>query len=121
MGSYKTDSTYMIGFKADHIELQRFNKGERTMIFGNDPAFTPVGGPGIPNPEDDPVYEYGKTCSVIVGALDTEEGTRVVLTINGENMFDFLDTDENALPASGYFGIYNPGDFTFSPYSGKTN
>lgn len=121
MGSYKTDSTYMIGFKADHIELQRFNKGERTMIFGNDPAYTPVGGPGIPNPEDDPVYEYGKTCSVIVGALDTEEGTRVVLTINGENMFDFLDTDENALPASGYFGIYNPGDFTFSPYSGKTN
>ena len=118
-GDYKTDSTYMIGFKPKYIELQRFNKGTRTMIFGEE--FSPVGGPGVPNPEDNPIFEYGKTYSVIVGALETEEGTRIVLTINGKNVFDFLDTDDNALPASGYFGIYNPGDFTFSPYSGKTN
>lgn len=118
-GTYNSDSTYMIGFKPTYFELQRFNEGTRTMIFGEE--FSPVGGPGVPNPEDNPRFEYGKTYSVIVGALDTEEGTRIVLTVNGENVFDFLDTDENALPASGYFGIYNPGDFTFSPYTGRTN
>ncbi len=122
MGSYKNDDCYMIGFKETFIEVQRFNKGVRTMIFG-DGEYSPVGGPGIENVKADgsKIYEYGETYSVIVGALDTEEGTRLVLTINGVNMFDFMDTDENALPANGLFGIYNPGTFTFSPYTGMTN
>lgn len=121
MQNYKTSSCYMIAFKADHAELQRFNDGDRTAIFGNEAQYSPVGGPGVPNLPEDPIFEYGKTCSVIVGVLDTEEGTRIVLTINGENVFDYLDTDENRLTADGLFGIYNPGDFTFSPYTGMTN
>ena len=119
MGSYQTDSTYLIGFKKEFIEMQRFNNGVRTMIFG-DAEYTPVGGPGIPNVEGSKIFEYGKTYSVIVGALDEAEGTRIVLTINGKNVFDYLDTDENAIPSDGYIGIYNSGDFTFSPYTGRT-
>ncbi len=123
MGTYKNDDCYMIGFKTDHIELQRFNKGVRTMVFGNDVEYSPIGGPGVANERADgsKIYEYGETYSVIVGILDTDEGTRIVLTINGENMFDFMDTDSNALPANGLFGIYNTGTFTFSPYTGRTN
>lgn len=119
MGNFQTDSTYLIGFKSEYIEMQRFNSGLRTMIFG-DEEYTPVGGPGIPNVEDNKIFEYGKTYSVIVGVLDEAEGSRIVLTINGENVFDYLDTDENAIPSDGYFGIYNTGDFTFSPYTGRT-
>ncbi|MBQ4086965.1 MAG: S-layer homology domain-containing protein [Clostridia bacterium] len=122
MTTYADGDTYLIGFKEDHIEFQRFNKGVRTMIFGNE--FNPVGGPGVPNPADDPIYTYNskKPVSVIVGALKEEGGTRIVLTINGVNRFDYLDTDENALPAEGHFGVYNApgGNFTFSPYTGKT-
>ncbi len=118
--TYADGDVYLIGFKTDHIELQRFNNGVRTMIFGA-ASFNPIGGPGVPNPADAPLYEYGKTYSIVVGALKQEEGTRIVLTINGENAFDYVDTDEKAIPAEGYFGVYIPGDFTFAPFSGKTN
>ncbi len=121
MGSYKDDSMYMFGFKTDHIEMQRWNVGVRTMIFGNE--FDPVGGPGIPNPEDAPIYEYGKKYSVIAGILKEEGGTRCILNINGKTYINYLDTDEGALPTKGFFGVYQAGtgDFTFSPYTGITD
>ena len=118
--TYENGDVYLIGFKTDHIELQRFNEGVRTMIFGA-ATFNPIGGPGVPNPKEKPLYEYGKTYSIVVGALSHADGTRLVLTINGKNAFDYIDTDEKAIPADGYFGVYIPGDFTFSPFTGKTN
>lgn len=122
MGTYMTDDVYLIGLKEDFIEFQRFNKGKRTYIFGDDASLSPVGGPGIKNPADNPHYTYGEPMSVIIGALEEEKGTRVVLTINGVNMFDYLDTDEDAVTPRGYFGVYtdNKGDFTFMPYTGRT-
>ena len=120
MGSYADSDCYMIGFKKDIIELQRFNKGERTMIFGED-EFLPIGGPGIPNSPEMPLYEYGKKMSVITGVIDTAQGPRIVLTINGRNIFDYVDTDPKAVKKDGYFGVYNSGDFVFSPYTGITD
>lgn len=123
METYMTDDVYLIGLKEDFIELQRFNKGKRTYIFGDDTSLEPIGGPGIKNPKENPVYTYnGEPISVIIGALQEENGTRVVLTINGVNMFDYLDTDANAPSARGYFGVYtdNKGSFTFMPYTGRT-
>ncbi len=122
MGSYSTNDCYMVGFKEDHIEIQRFNKGERTMIFGND--FNPIGGPGIPTVDGDrTIFEYNKRYSIVMGALDTEEGTRLILTINGENIIDYMDTGAFALESRGHYVVYNPepGGMTFYPYSGITN
>ena len=118
--TYENGDVYLIGFKEKFIELQRFNSGVRTMIFG-EANYNPIGGPGVPNLADAPLYEYGKTFSVVVGALQEEEGTRLVLTINGKNVFDYVDTDESAIPASGYFGVYIPGDFTFTNFTDITN
>ena len=58
-----------------------------------------------------------------MGALDTEEGTRIILNINGENVIDYMDNGANALDAEGYLVIYNPlpGGMIFYPYSGITN
>ena len=47
--TYSQQDTYLMGFQAGEIELQRFNnQGERTSIFGAD-NFNPIGGPVFPN------------------------------------------------------------------------
>lgn len=133
MGDYKTNDCYMIGFKDDHIEFQKFNKGVRSMIFGEPHiAWNVLSGPGIPNTGDNKIFEYNKRYSIVVGALDTEEGTRIILNINGKNIIDYTDDTDKKLPAEGNFGIYNPekdtqnglyagGGFTFWPYTGITD
>lgn len=125
MGDYSTNDCYMFGFKSGIIELQRWNGGTRTMIFG-DTKYNPIGGPGLPNVAEteggEKVFEYNKRYSVVMGALDTEEGTRVVLTLNGKNIIDFVDNTSGKLKASGYFVSYNPapGGTTFYHYTGIT-
>lgn len=122
-GDYTSNSQYMFCFKPDDLELQRWNAGQRTYFFGSNPAIPTVAGPAVVNEGDTRFYDYNKRMSVVVGALDTEEGTRVVLTINGKNIFDFVDNTSGRLPASGYIAIYNPapGGTTFYPYTGITS
>ncbi len=115
--SFSTSDCYFFGFKADHIEVQRFKAGVRTMFLGS-AEFKPIGGPGVPN--NGQVLEYGKTYHVTAGTIEEEDGVRLILTINGKNIVDYKDTDENALRGDGYMSIYvGPGDFTFTPYTGE--
>lgn len=126
MGTYQSNDCYLIGFKDTYIELQRFNGGERTMIFG-DASYHPIGGPGLPNEEGKKVFEYGVRYSVVVGAIKEGNATRIVLNVNGKNLFDFYDVNDNRLDptAKSFFAIYNPaangGGFRFWPYSGITD
>lgn len=116
---YNKDECYMFGFKTDFIEVQKFIKGERTYIYGNDmEALHGVG----PVNTGGKILAYGKRYSVIMGALETDEGTRIILTVNGKNIVDFVDTD-NPLDASGYFVSYNksPGGTTFYPFTNQKN
>jgi len=126
MEDYSSSDCYMMGFKKDIIEVQRFNNGKRTMIFGG-AEFNPVGGPGYPNKLEDgggQLFEYGKVYSITVGALDEENGTRLVLIINDKPIFDFVDNAEGYISGEGLFGIYSEsnkqGSFTLYPFSGKT-
>lgn len=120
MGTYADSDCYLIGFKDSFVEFQRFNGGVRTMIFGED-MYNPVGGAGIPNLPESPLYEYGKRFSVITGVIDTNEGPRIVLFINGKCVFDYVDKNTKALRNDGLFGIYeSTGNFVFSPYTGIT-
>lgn len=117
--NFNKGTSYMIGFKENIIELQRFNGGVRTMIFGDD-NFSPVGGPGLPNKDADGnrLFEYGKTYSVTVGTLDTENGTRIVLMIDDVPVIDYTDVGDGHITGGGYFGIYAlQGDFMLYPYS----
>jgi len=120
MGDYSTNDCYMIGFKSDHIEFQKWNKGERTMIFGN--SENPIAGPGIPNTGDNTIFGYNERVSVVVGAIKEDAGTRIILNINGRNIIDYMDTGDKALKDSGFIVVYNPapGGMVFYPYSGIT-
>ena len=121
MEDYTSSDTYMMGFKKDIIEVQRFNNGKRTMIFG-DAEFSPVGGPGYPNKLEngDTMVEYGKRYSITVGALDEENGVRLVLIVNDKPIFDFVDTAEGYIKGDGLFGLYpsKTGNFVLQPYTG---
>ena len=115
---YTTGDTYLIGFKPDIIELQRFNKGERTMIFG-DASFSPIGGAGYPNllANGETMFEYGKRYSITVGTIDEDNGTRIILIVNDKPIFDFLDQGEDRI-TGGLFGVYAfQGNFLLQPYT----
>lgn len=91
------------------------------MIYG-DAGFSPIQGLGYPNTDENKVFEYGKRYSIVMGAIEEDGATRVVLNINGKNIIDYLDDSETRIEPSGYFVSYNsaPGT-TFYPYSGITN
>lgn len=72
---------YLIGFKKDILELQRFNNGVRTAIFA-DASLNPAGGPGYPNKGT--VFEYGKKYHITVGRIMEKDGVRVILNIDGK-------------------------------------
>ena len=115
--TYNTGNCYFIGFNKGYVELQRFNKGKRTYFMGVD-ALEPIDGPGVPN--NGQVLEYGKKYSVTVGSITEDNGVRIILTIDGKNIINYLDTAEGYLKDEGYFGVYvGNGTFTFSPYTGK--
>ncbi len=113
-GVYTASSCYMIGFTKEYIEFQRFNKGVRTMIYGN--SHNPISSSAISN-KDNVLYTYGERMSVVIGAIETDEGTRIVLNLNGVNRIDYLDKTSGRLPAKGWWAIYNPstngGNMTF--------
>ena len=135
MGDYNTNNLYMFGFKPDFIELQKFNKGKRTMFFGPESSnWTVLCGPGFPLTREDGsrVFEYGKRYSIVLGAIQAENGTRLILNINGENIFDFIDDTYDAITPQGEVVIYNPekdtddglyqnGGFTFFPFTDIRN
>lgn len=111
---YTEGTCYMIGFKSDIIELQRFNNGERTVIFSTIDNFFSIGGPGIPNSG---IIEYGKTHDVTFGKIDVENGTRLILNVDGNNVFDFVDAFDGHISGSGKFGVYaRAGNFIFTPF-----
>lgn len=122
MTGYTGTDLYFIGIKTSEIEFQRFNKGVRTMIFG-DMSYNPVGGSGIPNilEGSTKLFSFGETYSVTVGTITEELGTRVIFAINGKPIFDYLDVSEGHITGDGYFGIQEgTGQITLSPYTGKT-
>ena len=112
MGFYSTNSCYLFMFRPEGLELQRFNTGSRTVIFGGGDAA--VGGPGLPKEDR---YAYQQRHRVLLGAENTERGTRLYLAIDGRTLIDYVDEDANRLPAGGHLAIYAPeadeGGMTF--------
>ncbi len=119
-GDYTNSKTYLIGFKKDYFEVQRFDSGARTMLFGES-SFSPIYGAGAPNElNGEQMFAYGKRYSITVGAIDEAEGVRIVLIVNGKPVYDFVDKAEGHISGSGYFGVYAfNGDFTIQPFTGQ--
>lgn len=108
---YVDGDCYFIGFNADYIEVQRFNKGARTYFIGAE-ALGPIAGTGVPNYGQ--VLEYGKKHHVVAGTIEEKDGVRIILTVDGKNIIDYLDSGEGCLRGDAYFGVYTgAGTFTF--------
>ena len=112
--------SYLIGVKQSFFEIQRFNQGVRSMIFG-EAQYSPVGGVGRPNtdPKGAKLFPYNTRCSVTIGSQEVEGGTRVVFIVNGVPVYDYIDTDPLRGQGFGMFGIYAfQGNFILQPYTG---
>lgn len=107
---------YIMVIKESEIELQRFNGGSRRVFFGDVEGALAFGGKAYPNGPN--VLPYKKTVHVQAGAMNEASGVRLVLTVDGKRIFDYLDTDAGRITQPGYFGIVSRnGTVTATPHS----
>lgn len=98
---YSSADLYMITFGNGKLELQRFNSGARTVIYGSQTGYESLGGEAIPCG-----FEYNKKYTVKCGAKNEDGGVRITVYINNVKVMDYLDTDEKAIKNQGYFELY---------------
>lgn len=92
MQNYDTDiwyknAGYLIGFKSDIIEIQRFGRAHF-----------------IDTVENTGIFNSGTNHRIRVSTANVEGGVRVELHIDGTLIYEFLDTEAPILEA-GYFGL----------------
>ncbi len=95
------NSLYMLTFSPTTIDLQRFNKGVRTGILYSGAADFVTGGPALPT-----MVEYDKTYKIQAGAINEENGVRIIVNVDGVNVINFLDSVDGYIKEPGYFGVY---------------
>lgn len=95
------NSLYMLTFSPKTIDLQRFNKGVRTGILYSGAADFVTGGPALPT-----MVEYDKTYKIQAGAINEENGVRIIVNVDGVNVINFLDSVDGYIKEPGYFGVY---------------
>ncbi|MDF2927432.1 MAG: galA [Paenibacillaceae bacterium] len=94
-------SGYAFVIKQDVIELQKRKDGAATMILIGNPNDPGTAGPAVPNQH----FTYGQVNLVEVGSLNTDEGVRLILKVNGRSVIDYEDKSD-AIRDAGYFSIY---------------
>lgn len=97
---------YIIIFTEKQIELYRFNDKVRTVIYGNIPGLETIGA-SMPYKNDCFKYD-GSFNKIQLGAINEDDGVRIILNVNDVNIFDFLDTEAQAITDGGYLHIYAP-------------
>ncbi|WP_079911605.1 Ig-like domain-containing protein [Paenibacillus sp. 32352] len=98
---YSNGSSYLVTVSAGALELQRFNEGARTVIYGNIAGYTSLGGDAVPNT----MLPLNEEHRVQLGSFEEANGVRLILKVDGKEVFNYLDTAENALRGPGYFGL----------------
>ena len=91
---------YNIGFNYDNIEVQKFVNGQRTVLYGAIDGYTSIFGT-IPNNFVDGDVRH----SITVGAIDTDAGVRLFMFVDGNLVFDIVDSD-NPITSGGFFAVY---------------
>ncbi|MBO5070832.1 MAG: discoidin domain-containing protein, partial [Roseburia sp.] len=91
---------YHVCFNNGSIELQKWVNGERTMLYGTIEGYTPVYG-DLAND----FYTPNERHSIKTGAVEVPSGVRLFLYVDGNKVFDVIDTD-NPISSGGYFVVY---------------
>ena len=86
----QSGSCYIVVFKKDIIELQKFYKGQQ-IYFKTDPnkVFT----------------DSNKFYDIEFGAINEGEAVRLILKVDGKEIYNYLDT-ENVVKDAGNFALY---------------
>lgn len=95
-------TTYLLVVKPDVLELQRFNNGVRTVLYGNISGSPSVLGSAIPNT----LLTFGTSHRIKLGAVNEAAGVRLLLEVDGQQVINAVDTGSGALRKAGYFGVY---------------
>lgn len=115
-GDTDTDlnNEYVLTFYEGQYELQRFNNGQRTVLWGIGNAFdgtVPIYGGRIAGK-----FKWGDEYDVGIGTFDVSQGVRIVLYIDGLKVMDIIDyknkpdlgiSNQQVLTGGGYFGIHS--------------
>lgn len=94
------NTEYNISFSYNYVEIQKFIGGDRTILYGENTGFSSVYGT-MPNNFFDGDVRH----SIKIGAINVEEGVRLFMYVDGNKVFDFVDT-ENPITEGGYFAVY---------------
>lgn len=82
---------YLVVFKKNVIELQRFKNGQQYYFFNDTPN----------------TYITPGKHRIQFGAMNEESGVRLKLNVDGEQVYDVLDTSADRIMAPGYFSFAN--------------
>ena len=95
------NTEYHINLTYQEIEVFKFDKGTRTVLYGNETGFEAVYGQ-IPNK----FLQDGERHSIKCGAIDVDEGVRLFMYVDGNEVFDFVDENSPLQTTNNYFVIY---------------
>lgn len=100
-GGTAGSTCYVIVINPTTIELHRFNDAVRTVLYGTLDGYTPKAGESLMNTK----LSYNEEHEVQVGCVNTDDGVLILMIVDGEVVFSYLDNYEDA--------IYDPGYFSF--------
>ncbi|NOU64824.1 DUF1565 domain-containing protein [Paenibacillus sp. LMG 31461] len=110
--SHGDEDNYLMVVSESGIELQRYNKGQRTVIYGTIANYTSLAGPAIPNTT---ILPFNQERHLQLGTFNEENGVRIILKVDGAEVFNYLDTAPEAIRKPGYLGLISRnGSMTFS-------
>lgn len=102
--NYNTGTMYLAIMDDDKIELHRFNNGKRTILYGKVSQNPDTPGPagfGVPNT----MLTFGQPHQIETGVFRETGGVRIVLKSDGQEVFDYLDTSQQAIGEAGHLGF----------------
>ena len=102
MSCLEGNTEYHINISTQQIEVFKFDKGTRTVLYGDETGFEAVYGE-IPNKFLTSEVRH----SIKMGAVDVDGGVRLFMYVDGNLVFDFVD-ENSPLQTNGnnYFVIY---------------
>ncbi|WP_172254109.1 Ig-like domain-containing protein [Saccharibacillus deserti] len=102
--NYNTGTMYLAITNKDKIELHRFNAGKRTILYGSLDKNNTTPGPagfGVPNT----MLALGQKHTLETGLFREAGGVRIILKSDGQEVFNYLDTSEDAIGEAGHLGF----------------
>ena len=100
---YSPNETYMIMYSSAGVELHRFNgtQTDRTVLYGTLDGYETKLGPAVTTVN----LNDGQVHDIELYTDNVENGVRIILNIDGKQIFDCVDSFEGYIQSPGFFGM----------------